>query len=84
MTLFAPHHNENLYEGHIREAQLSYDIETNTFSRTKFLDSTSMVMSPVNIKMPDMMRYPLFAKAIKKSITCTIHKGDVLFMPSFW
>lgn len=44
LDLFPPHNNEELYEGHIREGQLSFSLETGQFSRTNLLDSTSMVL----------------------------------------
>ena len=43
VDLFAPHRNERLYEGHIREAQLEFSLDTGRFARTNLLDSTSMV-----------------------------------------
>lgn len=82
LTLFDPYHNENLYEGHIREAAFSVDLPTLTFKRDRLTQSTSMVMSPVDITKPDLERYPLFRKASR--IQCTIHSGDILFLPAFW
>jgi len=82
VTLFDAHNNENLYEGHIREAFLSYDQQTHSFQRLDLKDSTSMVMSPVDIKNPDLEKYPKFANA--NSIECTISQSDVLFIPAFW
>lgn len=51
--LFDPHNNHQLYEGHIPEATLSYNQTSNTFHRRHLLESTSMVMSPVDILKPD-------------------------------
>lgn len=82
MTLFEPHHNENLYEAHIPEAMLSINFTTRKFSRKKLLESTSMVMSPVDIARPDLKRFPKFSEA--KRTKCVLKPGDVLFMPAFW
>lgn len=48
------------------------------------MDSTSLVMSPVEIKNPNLERYPLFASKLKRIIQCDIGEGDALFLPSFW
>ena len=82
LTLFDPHHNENLYEAHIPEAILSFSRSSGKFHRNTLLESTSMVMSPVDIKEPDLERFPNFAKA--RRIHCALKPGDVLFMPAFW
>ena len=82
LTLFAPHNNENMYEAHIPEAILTYSPKTGEFHRRKLLESTSMVMSPVDIKDPDLNRFPRFSKA--HHMQCTLRPGDVLFMPAFW
>lgn len=37
---------------------------------------------PVDPLNPDYKTYPEFAKA--KAVTCTIQKGDVLYLPSLW
>ncbi len=82
LTLFDPHHNENLYEAHIPEAILTFDPSANAFSRNSLLESTSMVMSPVDILRPDLERFPNFATAGR--VHCVLQPGDVLFMPAFW
>ncbi len=82
LTLFDPHHNENLYEAHIPEAILTFDHQTTTFFRRSLLESTSMVMSPVDILRPDLDRFPNFAKA--RRLHCVLQPGDILFMPAFW
>ena len=82
VTLYAPHHNANLYEAHIQEAILGFNPTTKQFRRQTLLKSTSMVMSPVDIKEPDLQRFPLFAEA--KPYRCNIKEGDVLYMPAFW
>eukprot|EP00118_Oscarella_pearsei_P018058 m.182497 g.182497 ORF g.182497 m.182497 type:complete len:482 (+) comp39295_c0_seq9:3846-5291(+) len=82
VTLFEPHDNTRLYESHIPEAKLGFDKLTGDFERRTLLDSTSMVMSPVDIKKPDLERFPAFAQVAP--MQCTIHPGDVLFMPAFW
>ena len=51
--MFEPHSNSMLYEAHIPQAMLSYDLKSKKFRRRKLEDSTSMVMSPVNILNPD-------------------------------
>lgn len=82
MTLFDPHQNENLYEAHIPEAILSYSPQKGTFSRQTLLESTSMVMSPVDILDPDLSRFPRFSQT--RRLECELRPGDVLFMPAFW
>jgi len=82
LTLFDPHNNENLYEGYIREAVLSYIPHSDSFHRSTLTESTSLVMSPVDLSHPDLKRYSLFKNAV--SMTCTIEAGDVLYLPSFW
>jgi len=80
--IYDPHHNEDLYEGHIREGELDYDIQTNTFYRKNLIQSTSMVMSPVDIKKPNLERFPLFSNA--KQYRCVVSSNEVLYLPSFW
>jgi len=82
LLIYEPHDNANLYEAHIQEASLSYSPTTKRFRRKKLLESTSMVMSPVDILKPDYDRFPKFKDA--RALNCTINEGDVLFMPSFW
>ena len=53
VVMFDPYHNENLYEGHIREARLGFDAQKRTFDRSDLLESTSMVMSPIELLQPD-------------------------------
>ncbi|XP_057291218.1 bifunctional peptidase and (3S)-lysyl hydroxylase JMJD7-like [Hydractinia symbiolongicarpus] len=82
LTLFDPHQNHNLYEAHIQEGLLGYEHNTNKFSFQKLLDSTSMVMSPVDILNPNFERFPNFTRA--EPMECYLNEGDVLYMPSFW
>ena len=92
LVLFDPHSNENLYEAHIPEALLGYKSVNSAsskrfsfggkFYRQQLLESTSMVMSPVDILSPDLNRFPLFSQANR--LKCTLSPGDVLFMPAFW
>jgi jumonji domain-containing protein 7 len=82
ITLYEPHDNRRLYESHIPEALLGFDQQTQHFRRKKLLDSTSMVMSPIDILNPDLRRFPLFMDIFP--MHCTIHPGDVLYMPAFW
>jgi len=80
--IFEPHHNEDLYEGHIREAQWEFTLSTQLFERKHLMQSTSMVMSPVDIKKPNYERYPLFRNT--KAFNCTVGPGEILFLPSYW
>ncbi|XP_070545848.1 bifunctional peptidase and (3S)-lysyl hydroxylase Jmjd7-like [Ptychodera flava] len=82
LIIFEPHENHKLYEAHIPEAILDYQPETGKFRRKRLLDSTSMVMSPVDILDPDFKRFPEFSKTYP--LNCTISEGEVLFMPAFW
>ncbi|XP_022083576.1 jmjC domain-containing protein 7-like isoform X4 [Acanthaster planci] len=82
LTLFDPHDNSKMYEGHIPEAELGYNRVSGQFRRKKLQDSTAMVMAPVDIVDPDFERFPAFAEA--RPLNCTINEGDVLFMPAFW
>ena len=54
LTLFEPWDNSRLYESHIPEAQFEWDSAAGQLLRRHLLDSTSMVMSPVDIKQPDL------------------------------
>lgn len=51
--MFDPHNNIKLYEAHIPEALLAYNDSNKQFSKHHLVDSTSMVMSPVDILNPD-------------------------------
>ncbi|XP_078667713.1 uncharacterized protein LOC144909547 [Branchiostoma floridae x Branchiostoma belcheri] len=82
VVLFEPHDNSALYEAHIPEAILGYNNRTGTFRRKTLLDSTSMVMSPVDILKPNFQRFPQFAAALP--VNCTIAEGEVLYMPAHW
>ncbi|CAG2240967.1 JMJD7 [Mytilus edulis] len=82
VLLFEPHDNTRLYESHIPEAMLAYNHSTKQFTRNQLAQSTSMVMSPVDIKKVDFKRFPKFASTYP--LNCTLNEGDVLFMPSFW
>ena len=53
MILFEPHDNKMLYEAHIPQATLKYSKQLKAFRRKGLEDSTSMVMSPVDIQQPD-------------------------------
>ncbi|XP_041367091.1 bifunctional peptidase and (3S)-lysyl hydroxylase Jmjd7-like [Gigantopelta aegis] len=63
VILYSPHDGEKMYEGHIPEAILSVNRHNYTFRRKTLLDSTSMVMSPVDIVSPDLQKFPRFADA---------------------
>uniref|UniRef100_A0A5S6QMQ3 JmjC domain-containing protein n=1 Tax=Trichuris muris TaxID=70415 RepID=A0A5S6QMQ3_TRIMR len=80
VILTDPQHNDNLHEGHILEAMLTY--ENGTFSRNKLLQSTAMTMSPIDITYPDFEKFPSLRHL--KWLNCTIEAGDVLYIPSYW
>jgi len=83
--LFDPGQSGNLYEGHIPEAMLSYSFQSvrqNKFKKDTLLESTSMVMSPVDILKPDFESFPKYDP--RGQLHCPIKKGDVLFIPAFW
>eukprot|EP00051_Salpingoeca_urceolata_P000343 m.33649 g.33649 ORF g.33649 m.33649 type:complete len:556 (+) comp10471_c0_seq2:56-1723(+) len=80
VTLFDPHDNTRLYEGHIAEAELEF--EDGKFVRKKLVDATAMVMSPVDIQHPDHTRFPRFRRATP--VLCNLEPGDILYMPAFW
>ncbi|ESO97617.1 hypothetical protein LOTGIDRAFT_152707 [Lottia gigantea] len=82
VILFEPHDNSRLYEAHIPEAILSFNKTEMTFSRRHLSDSTSLVMSPIDILKPNFQKFPKFAETYP--LNCTINEGDVLFMPAFW
>ena len=82
LTLFEPYHNHDLYEAHIQEAVLSYDRKSGKFRNHKLLDSTSMVMSPVDILDPNFDRFPNYTRA--NPMECFLNEGDVLYLPAFW
>ncbi|XP_072034515.1 uncharacterized protein [Amphiura filiformis] len=82
LILFEPHDNTKLYEAHIPEALLGFSTKTREFRRKTLMDSTSMVMAPVDIQDPDFKRFPKFAET--RPLNCTINEGDMLFMPAFW
>ena len=82
LTLFEPHNNDMMYEAHIPEAQFSVDLKTLQFRRDELLESTSMVMSPFDIKRPNFERFPKFRRTMP--LNCTINEGEALFMPAFW
>lgn len=60
--LFGPQYGEQLYEGHLREAQFVPDLSQSELLREKFLRSTSMVNSPVDIEKPNRTAYPRYAE----------------------
>lgn len=85
VILFDPRQNQNLYEGHLPEARFTVERTANngfTLNRSGLLESTSMVMSPVDILNPDFVTFPRFKRA--KPMICRVEAGDVLFLPSFW
>ena len=53
VIMFEPHNNKRMYEGHIPQATLGYNTILKKFRRKNLEDTTSMVMSPVDILQPD-------------------------------
>ncbi len=53
VVLFEPFDNTKLYEAHIPQATLKYDKDTGQFRRRGLEDTTSMVMSPVDLLNPN-------------------------------
>ena len=41
-----------------------------------------MPFSPVRLAAPDFARQPAFARA--RRLTCEVHAGEVLYLPSYW
>ena len=74
--------SKGMYEGHIRQATLTYDFERDQFSRETLEEATSMVMSPVDLDDPSPSRFPLFNP--EEAIRVTVERGDVLFLPAWW
>jgi jumonji domain-containing protein 7 len=78
-----PFRNENLYERHIREARLGFDLQTGEFHRSELPESTCMVMSPVgDPTRVDLKRFPKFKPV--NFFDCEVNAGETLFLPSFW
>lgn len=73
----------SLYEGHIREAHFSINQETGSFER-RLSDSTSMVMSPIDLKNSTnwTSRFPRFRK--DRGFECVVKEGEAIFVPAFW
>lgn len=78
--LYDPRDNSRLYEGHLREAKLKYDVDTDTFLRQDLLESTSMVNSPVDPLHPNLDKYPEFQHA--PSMRCRIEASETLYLVS--
>eukprot|EP00127_Corallochytrium_limacisporum_P005332 Clim_evm8s203 gene=Clim_evmTU8s203 len=83
-------HNEELYEGHVREAKvrLTRDAKSGQymFHRDILPQNTAMVMTPADMTKSEeaSRRFPLFEKALERMITCKIEAGDVLYVPAFY
>ena len=84
--VYDPRNNYQLYEGHIPEARFSVTkSDTNlpyTLKRSGLQESTSLVMSPVDILNPNYERFPNFKSA--RPMNCTVGPGQMLFLPSYW
>jgi jumonji domain-containing protein 7 len=91
LTLYAPHNNTRLYEGHLAEARLALRHREEedaggagatgaVFVRDTLLESTSMVMSPIDLSKPEPAAFPLFADATP--VHCRIDPGDGQLMRS--
>ncbi|KAK7485424.1 hypothetical protein BaRGS_00023372 [Batillaria attramentaria] len=82
VILFEPHNNERLYEAYIAEAILTYNASTKEFWRAKTPRLVSKIISPVDIKQPNLERFKKFGEA--RPMSCTIKQGEVLYIPAFW
>ena len=83
--IYDPRDNKNLYEGHIPEARFEINETEQRFFklvRKGLQESTSMVMSPVNVLNPEYEKFPLFKNA--KPMNCTVGVGEMLYLPSYW
>ena len=63
VVLFEPFDNTKLYEAHIPQATLKYSKLSGTFRRHGLEDTTSMVMSPIDILNPDFKVKVYFTKS---------------------
>lgn len=84
LTLIPPDDNRDLYEGHLREGMYEWDAGHGAVRRGRLQESTSMVNSPVELKDPDLQRFPRFAKALARSRRCSVREGETLYLPAFW
>lgn len=84
--VYDPRHNHRLYEGHLPEARFRVDEGEGDLAyrltRSELMESTSLVMSPVDILNPDFALFPNFNEA--RPMNCTVGPGQMLFLPSFW
>jgi len=83
LTMVDATNNTRLYEGHIREAMLSLDAASR-LQRAELAASTSMVNTPVDVRAPDLARFPAFRGALDDLVTATVPPGDCLYVPAFW
>lgn len=83
-VLFDAARNERFYEGHMREAELTFIEDSETFTKHTLSETTSMVHSPVTIDEPDFETFPLARDALQHRMECTVDAGAALFVPSFW
>eukprot|EP01042_Synura_sphagnicola_P000070 gene70-70_t len=92
--LMDPQHNERMYEGHIREAQVGVSkgwrqggvgMSCPRPFRSHLVESTSMVHSPLRLQhwREDVQKYPLAAD-LSPPLACTVQAGEALYVPSFW
>lgn len=87
LTLIGPHRNEDVYEGHMMETMLAWDADTGAVTRDQFLESTSMVNSPVDLEHDAERRaaaFPRFADAERRAVHCDVYPGESLFLPAYW
>lgn len=74
---YIPHQNYEVAQYH-----------QNKFNKFEVIDepsgnpSETVPWIPVDPLNPDFETYPMFAKA--RAISCTVRKGDVLYLPSLW
>ena len=89
-TLFSPSESEYLYgDSPLREASFSFSFAPNgsaVFSRDPSnvspVKAETHVYSPVDIRRPDYKLFPNLRRA--RGFNCTIHAGEVLYVPSHW
>jgi len=79
-TVFSPEFRANMYEQHLREGR--FEVRGDRVERAELLDSTSMVMSPVDVQRANLTRFPLFDDVT--ALVCDVREGDLLYLPSFW
>ena len=76
-----PSNSDKLLEGHMREAELRVRSNGSQrfchFVKDVLSESTSIVHSPISLN-------DVTAAQDIPTMSCTVHQGDALFVPSFW